>query len=344
MLYLGINISPHNPDKETLDLKRITLDRGVKVRTFSPPSLSFDPLSASAAELHRHGFPARPDHPQHLERYEQVFGHMKNRFHYIEPTFRVNSKRRLPFRSPIIGTGNEFNPFWSGGGVLPPTGQSFRWMLGEWTVPNVRAPTNDGQTYYCTSWVGIDGNTDFAQSQDLCQAGINLEVTQSGSSIARNATAWFEWFPGPEVEIPNFPVAFGDTVIITLCTTGAGATEALVFFANLTRGAGTSLVFEAPMVEGQQISLVGDCAQWVVERPASGEKLNPALLADYVELFFSGCQAVSYSADGSSSEVVDGGTQFRIDMVEDTNILSHGILVADTVIQCVYVAPGTGIY
>ena len=36
------------------------------------------------------------------------------------------------------------------------------------------------------------------------------------------------------MEIPNFPVTFGDTVAITICTSGRGATEAQIFFANIT--------------------------------------------------------------------------------------------------------------
>jgi hypothetical protein len=95
---------------------------------------------------------------------------------------------------------------------------------------------------------------------------------------------------------------------------------------------------------GNPIQLVGDSAQWVVERPGLGASLTPALLADYGQIFFSGCQAVAYSADGSSSEIVNGGTEVRIDMIEgSTNkLLSSGILVADEVIQCVFVSPGDG--
>jgi hypothetical protein len=339
-------------------MKRITLNGGIKVRTFTPPPLGFDPLSASAAELHKHGFPVRPDHPQQLERYKRVFGQMKNRFQYIEPEFKVNKSRRRPPTKPAVGlgsaavgTGNEFHPFWSGGVVIPPAGQSFRWIVGEWTVPNVGAPTN-GQTFYFTSWVGIDGDIN-VQSTDVCQAGINLDVTGSGASASRHVSAFCEWFttqlpPQDQHEVGvNFPVTFGDTVIVTICTSGAGATEALIFFANRTSGIGTSFILDAPLANGQQVSLVGDSAQWVVERPALGNALTPALLADYGQLFFSGCQAVSYSADGSSSEVVNGGTQRRIDMIESDAYtipvpLSDGILVADTVIECLFVAPGTG--
>ena len=339
-------------------MSRITLAEGVRVRTFAPPPRHFDPLTASPADLLKHGFPLRPDYPAHLARYQSVFGQMKNKFRYIEPTFRVNPKRRhgtaaarrfpgtTNVAPPIVGTGNQFSSIWSGGLVFPAPGQSFRWIVGEWTIPNVSSP-DDGQTYYCATWIGIDGDVSVA-SQDLCQAGINTDVTTNGSNITRNCSAWCEWFPGPEIEIPNFPVTFGDTVAITVCTSGAGATEATIFYANLTSGLGTSFILDAGQFsDGTQISLVGDSAQWVVERPAVGEDLTTALLADYVETFFSGCQAVSYTADASRSTVIDGGTQVHIDMLPlgapfPSGLLSRGVLVADTVVQCQFIAPGDG--
>jgi Peptidase A4 family len=273
-----------------------------------------------------------------------------------KPTFRINPNRRhgtaasrhcpgtAGVKPPVVGTGNEISSIWSGGLVFPPAGLPFRWITGAWTIPNVSAPA-DGQTYFCAIWVGLDGDATVA-SLDLCQAGINLDVTQNGSNITRNCTAWCEWFPGPELEIPNFPVTFGDTVVVTICTTGAGATEALIFFANLTGGFGTSFLLEAGMFpDGTQISLVGDSAQWVVERPEVDGAT--ALLANYAEVFFSGCVAVAYSADGALSEVVDGGTELRLDMLPlgasyPSGLLSRGVLVADTVVQCLFEAPGTG--
>lgn len=134
---------------------------------------------------------------------------------------------------------------------------------------------------------------------------------------------------------------------ITLCTAGAGSTEATVFYANITSGHGTSFILDAGQFSnGTQISLVGDSAQWVVERPEVDGAT--ALLANYGQLFFSGSQAVSYAADGSSSQVIDGGSEVRLDMLPlgasyPSGILSRGVLVADEVVQCIFIAPGTGL-
>ena len=85
------------------------------------------------------------------------------------------------------------------------------------------------------------------------------------------------------------------------------------------------------------VSLVGNCADWIVESPLVNGRQS--MLADYGEVFFSGCEAVSYTPDGSGVTVVGGGTQNYIDMYPfpGTTLVSHGILVAPTVVQCVYV-------
>ena len=325
-------------------MNRITLDGGVTVRTFTPAPRGFDPLRASAADLLRHGFPARPDHPQHLERYRQVFGQMKDRFQYVVPEFAVNKSRSRRLPANVIAATNDMHNIWSGAVVFAPATQSFRWIVGEWTIPNVGG--SPGHDFYCTSWIGIDGYQSVQSGIDgkVCQAGINMDLTQTGSSMTPSVAPWCEWLPGPEVGIRNFPVSFGDTVIITICTSGIGANEATIFFANRTSGMGTSFILDSPLdANGQRVQLVGDSAEWVVERPFVNGR--PALLADYGEVFFSGCQAVLYnSADGSFSEVVNGGTERGIDMFETatSTLLSRGILVADKVIQCVYAAPGTG--
>jgi hypothetical protein len=313
-------------------MKEITLDRGVKVKTFSPPPPGFHPLTASSAELARHGFPARPERPEHLERYRRVFDQVKNRFRYIEPTFQVNPGRSHGFATKgkaRVQAGNEDNLTWSGARVLAPAEQSFRYILAQWMVPNVSAPA-ENEDYYSAIWIGLDG--DGFQSTDVCQVGVNCDISQSGIVTI---TPWWEWFQEGadtgEVPITNLEVQAGDTVSAVICTTGVGASEATVFFANLTSGFGTSFVMQAE----PGVSLTGNCAEWVVERPLVDGDVS--MLADYGEVFFSGCDAVSGAADGST-ELTGGGTEIFIDMVDpNADTLSHGILVAPTVVQCVYI-------
>src|SRR5262252_590153 len=52
-----------------------------------------------------------------------------------------------------------------------PSGTSFRWVQGDWVVPDVDAPT-ENQWYYSANWIGIDGDG----SGDVCQMGVECEV------------------------------------------------------------------------------------------------------------------------------------------------------------------------
>jgi Peptidase A4 family len=151
-------------------------------------------------------------------------------------------------------------------------------------IPNVNAPT-ENQEYYSAIWIGIDGDG-FPQSPDVCQVGVDCDVSRSGRSISRSFYPWWEWYQESadtgEIQITNVPVGPGDTVSVVICTTGAGATQATGFFLNQTSGAGTSFVMEAQ----PGVSLVGNTAEWVVERPTvNGQR---SMLADYGEYFFRG--------------------------------------------------------
>lgn len=297
----------------------ITLDGGIRITTFRPPR-GFDPLLADAGEVVRHGFPQIPEDPRHLERYRRVLGQAKHKFHYIEPTFRVNADRFHGPRRQRAEAGIETSTNWSGGVVFAPAGQSFRWVQGDWVIPDVDAPTQN-QWYYCASWIGIDGDG----SNDVCQAGVECEVYRSGNSVTRNIYPWWEWYPLPEVQITNLPVSPGDMLTALLCTAGANATSASIFFTNRTTGASTSLNFSAPA----GTKLVGNSAEWIVEAPTVGGAQSA--LADYGEVFFSVCEA-----NLTNNVTVNGGTGDNINLTAGGNTVSDGNLITPTVIQCLY--------
>jgi Peptidase A4 family len=122
---------------------------------------------------------------------------LKSKFHYIPPTFRMNSDKVHGPRSRTsvaAAAGTETSGNWSGAVVYAPAGDSFKWVEGDWVVPNVGAPM-ENQWYYCASWIGIDGDG----SGDVCQAGVECEVYRSGTSVTRNIYPWWEWYPANEV-------------------------------------------------------------------------------------------------------------------------------------------------
>lgn len=299
----------------------IKLENGVSIRTFRPPE-GFDPRTAPAADVVRAGFPARPTDPRLLERYERFFTRTQGRFHYVEPTFRLDPTRSThPQKNNDDRAGTETSNNWSGGVVYAPAGQTFKWVQGDWVVPNVYAPTQN-KWYYCVNWIGLDGDG----SADVCQAGMACEVYQSGTSITRSIYPWHEWFPTGWVAITNLAISPGDMISMLICTPqGKGSTTATVFFGNHTSGISTSYEITAPA--GSVLS--GNCAEWIVETPYINGVL--AQMPDYGEVFFSTCEG--YLTNGT---VVNGGTGNSVNLVQNGKTVSTGTLISPTVIQCQY--------
>ena len=302
----------------------VMADKGLDVRTFTPASRGFDPLKASASDLERFGFPPRPSDAHDLARFQQVFSRLKGKLNYVSPTMRRNEDRFHGPRKAAAGAvraGTEISGNWSGGVVFAPSGSNFRWVQGDWVVPDVDAPT-ENQWYYCASWIGLDGEN----SGDVCQAGVECEVYRSGSSITRVIYPWWEWYPNPEVQITNLTVNAGDMITCLICTGGAGATTASLYLTNRTTGASTSLNFSAP----PGTKLAGNSAEWIVEAPTVGG--SQSAIADYGEVFFSVCEA------NTGSATVNGGTGDNINLENGAaTVVSQGTLITPTIVQCEYV-------
>jgi hypothetical protein len=302
-------------------MAQFALDHGVKITTFEPPPLGFNPIAATQAEITNYGLPARPEDAHHLERYTRVWAQLKGKFHYIQPTFRVNNEKSHGPRKRRPADSTETSGNWSGGVVYAPSGQSFKWIEGDWVVPDVDAPTQN-QWYYCASWIGIDGDG----SGDVCQAGLECEVFQSGNTITRNIYPWHEWYPAPEVQITNLAINPGDMVTMVICTgQAAGSTTATVYFSNRTSGASTSYNITAP----GSTKLAGNCAEWIVEAPTVGG--SQSAIADYGQVFFNVCEAAT-----NNGTTINGGSGNNINMTAGGNVVSQGILVSPAVVECLY--------
>jgi hypothetical protein len=311
-------------------MKKLTLEGGIEVTVPAAPPPSFDPFTARPEDLKKYGFPAVPDDPQHLERYKRVFGQIKNKLNYIEPTFRVNTDRKHGPRKQQKraetkhkkDAGTETSTNWSGAVVFAPAGDSFKWVEGDWVVPDVDAST-ENQWYYSASWIGIDGDG----SGDVFQAGVECEAYRSGASVTRNIYPWWEWFPIAEVQITNFAVSPGDMITMVLCSAnGAGSTTGTVSITNRTTGATTSVTLTAPA--GTQLK--GNSAEWIVEAPTVGG--TQSAVADYGQVFFNVCEAVTVKG-----VTVGGGTGDNMNMVVGNSVVSDGSLITSTVVECEYV-------
>lgn len=249
----------------------IQMPNGLSVRTYEPPPADFDPLTAPDNLLLHHGFPARPNPqtaPELRKRWERVFS---RKLTYIVPTFRESIGKTHGPRLKSETEDSATSGNWSGSVVfLPPTADnSFQWITGRWTVPNPYP--SDSHVDHASEWIGIDGD---GGSNDVLQAGTETMTTFWGPFCY----VWWEWFPKNEVAISSFPVAPGDIMQCLLCT--GAPTSGTFYLLNVSRRIHTSFTVTAP----SGTSLVGNCAEWIVERPAVDGSLTS--LANYGLVYF----------------------------------------------------------
>jgi Peptidase A4 family len=281
-----------------------------KIRTFEAPPRGFDPFTATPAEHLKYGIPRRPDPVKEaratllwtraMHKYRNLkFAHITPEFKELPKHVHGTNKRKNAATKGLVHD-SSFN--WSGTVLFTdPSQDPFVWMFGEWTVPNAYSPNPaDGNTYYSSAWLGIDGDG----SNDVLQAGTETDVTGNGPATSY---AWWEWFPADSMGISNVPFAPGDAAALIICSTGP--TTAFFGFGNMTSKIFTSFAVTAP----DKTTLVGNCAEAIVERPTVNGVL--AELPRYGENFFDAALAVTHSGN-----VFDLGTGTPISMLADDGV------------------------
>jgi hypothetical protein len=216
----------------------------------------------------------------------------------IEPQFALRTDKQHGIRNTIA---NDTSTNWSGAVSFAAKGDTATYVIGQWTVPDVVAPGLG--SYYCASWVGIDGDG----SPDVLQAGTECDVISFGFFTAKQTYVWWEWYPNYEVQIANFPVTSGDVMFCAICV--HSDTEAGFYLTNLTTGASTSFTKTAPA----GTTLVGNCAEWIVEAPTVNG--GQSALARYGDVYFDECIAgtknhhLLYGGDGDLITMVDSSNK-----------------------------------
>ncbi|HET9184207.1 MAG TPA: G1 family glutamic endopeptidase, partial [Candidatus Angelobacter sp.] len=267
----------------------ISLPSGASIRVFPAPPSGFNPLEADEKTLQLHGLPARPAHPEQLQKWEQT---MSRQMRFIQPTFKRMERNRHVPRHRRVTDALEISDNWSGAAVFAPSGSSFESVAGQWTVPQPQPSSPDG-TSYSSFWIGIDGD----KSGDVFQAGVECEASTSG----RNIYAWWEWFPEQEIQISNFPVSAGHILhcVLNVISNTSGS----VLLQNLSNGVATTFTITAP----SGTALTGNSAEWVGERPEVNNQLTH--LADFGEVHFSNISAFTHQGiTGFAGKVTLGDT------------------------------------
>jgi hypothetical protein len=303
--------------------------KGFSIRTYETPAPDFDPRTASDRELLHYGLPSRPDttQPELRARWDTAFSRPHT---WITPEFvEIEGKTHGPAAkargvTPAVARGaapkavtNATSSNWSGSVAFAPSGNTYRFVIGQWTVPKPYAPGYGA--FYASEWVGIDG----WGSNDVLQAGTETEVVKlpifgEFSSVY----TWWEWYPAGEVAISNFGVSPGDFMSCLICVNSS--TSATIYFSNLSTNVSTTFTITAP----SGTTLVGNSAEWIVERPTVNGSV--ASLTDYDVVFFDGCiagysngRALGISSAGSATPVTmtgNGGASLSVPTFEASQL------------------------
>jgi hypothetical protein len=196
-------------------------------------------------------------------------------------------------------------------------------VIGVWTVPNSQPrPNTEGVWFRCSSWIGIDDGI----QNILWQAGVESQVIIKNGVPQHHIYPWWEWLPGPETPITNFPVNAGDVVVCALgVTPGTNAGPCWIF--NHTQSTGTAFYVEGPG------ALNSARALWIVERPAiqlpGGP--GPSPLADYGEVVFTTCSALR----SDNKARLDLSKAVEYDMINASDeLMSSGTVMSPSSVRC----------
>ena len=306
------------------------------IHTFAEPPQGFNPLTASDVELATYGFPLRPDKqidPDHYALWERAMRAAKIRWTGdLKPLPTLGRGRMLSASSPITqaataSTGPKRLSTINGSGVFLTNYGLKKWSPTAsfndiWTVisvPNAQLPFSNGAgctapSFVSVSMAGIDARILFLQPGWVVipelSGGVESIVDCSGNAAYY---AFAEWGTGA------FPFQLnpGDVFYTEVHASGPSL-PGWVFLEDLTTLAyGTYTVDPDPSVP-----LVGNSAQWVVERPCCNGPGPDGTwpLADNISVSFDGATVQNgagrlfYPGSQSASTYVltmmdDGSTQ-----------------------------------
>jgi hypothetical protein len=311
------NPTPLQPNEHALNLPGAT--------TIEAPPASFDPITASDQDLAYYGFPPRPNQTTESKAYATWLRAMKASKVRIVPTLEQTKIFHGPVQSGKLAnpTAVESNPLtskqasntsysynWSGyvdfSGATKYGSSSFYYLVNDYVVPVAEQAFGacTGGWDWGSAWNGIDG----WGSPDVLQAGIEFDAYCSGSTRAAYYSAWYEWFPYGEVRIGGFPIVPGDDMFVEVWHTSP--TQGYAYLVNFNNNRAVEVGFTAY----PGYPLVGNSAEWVVERPSVGGSLTT--LTNYIMDPF--WDAYAYTESGIFRDIY-GATP--VDMLDNSGKL-----------------------
>jgi Peptidase A4 family len=297
------------------------------------PPAGFDFAAASEGDRVKYGFPAEPDRQTQPNLWAKWERNLHRPWRRVAPTYDLQPARAVRSGSPAANT--TFSN-WSGAAATPPSGKGFATVSATWMVPDAYPPTSawNGTGYNAgfwntLHWVGIGGDIG-AGHNNLLQAGTGTDVDVSVTNGAVSVTpyVWFEWFNGTDdngyAKLPGFKLSTGDLVAVTVCT--GNDTSGSFTIGNVTTNQYVTQAINPP---SSGLTLIGNTAEWIVEREGFGSA-GLSTLANYGAMFFADCLA---GGSGFESNLTGAGL---INMTDGSATVSTAIDVSPTVLECYY--------
>jgi len=254
----------------------------------------FHPTVATDAELVRYGFPPRPTRAA-----DARLGRMWMATFGRDVSFtmaQLTTARHFASRPRQLSTVNSDNSTnWSG--VVVHNQASDLINLGiaaAWIVPAITR-VGDG-TQSIGLWIGLDGYS--LNTSGLLQAGIAGSFDEAGEPFF---FAWSEWLSAahpvqPSQTIANFSVQVGDMIEAQIWVTSP--TTATVVMQNFSRSESTGGPVIVPLIAPSGVRVVGNDAEWIVERGDVDQALST--LPSYSPVDFTKAAAWSQSEHNAS--------------------------------------------
>jgi hypothetical protein len=294
LLSLTTAVSAQNDAARTIYRSAASIPTNIQgVRTYPAPPEGFNAMNASDEELATYGFPPRPDKAAHPETFAHWSHAMLSAKHRMNGELRAHpeiktgpailskSKVKSEAVEAIQGSATPltFNSTnWSG---VANTNTLTKWnskssvgiVASEFNVPVVQQAFDvcDGGYDWEVSWNGIDG----AKNGDVLQGGSSSQAYCANNKPQQFYYAWVEWYPSyPILEV--FGVNPGDDMFVETYDLDGGCNPGNVFVEDETTLAYGTYTLDYKTGP----CLVGNSAEFIVERPGGGNGLYP--LANYI--------------------------------------------------------------
>lgn len=311
------------------------------VRVVPPPPAGFNAVTASPAARAKYAIPPAPDAtaaPEAFSKWQRAMSAPQKRdvapvleqtqiyngpAELVAPTAPKANRAQENNEENGIATTNSTN--WSGSAVYDSTNKPFTTeaVIGEFVIPTAHqafgslcTPTTDTWDF-SSIWPGIDGYG----SNDVLQAGVEVDAGCSFGTTTGFYSAWIEWFPNYETRVSSPVINPGDLVFVEVWNTSP--TTGMAYFYNYSTEVSATYALTAP----SGTKLVGNSAEWIVERPGVGGGL--ANLTNYIDVSWSEGDAWNYTASKPTYYYMGSnpptGTLYEITMLDNSgNGVSSG--------------------